>query len=194
MAMNQTTDGYLLPCGRDVETVWEHLPDVTAGRADAHELDCPYCRQTHESLRALRAATEELAADVAEPPLDLTDRIMSAVRADVRRHRMLPLPTSEPGDVRISEQAVAAVLRFAADSVLGVRARRCRVRVTADAGDEVALAVDLDVAIQHGFHADALAMVRQRVAAAATARIGLRLHRLDLAVVDLYDTGPDRGI
>jgi hypothetical protein len=188
MAMNPTTQGYPLPCGRDVETVWERLPDVEAGRLDMHELDCPYCRDTRQSLSVLRAATAELAVETVQPPPDLTDRIMSAVRADLRRRHMLPLPTTESGPAQVSEQAVAAVLRFAADSVAGVRARRCQVRTTVDVDGDVTLAVDLEVAIrERGFHATALSVVRDRVAAAVTARIGVRMHRLDLTVVDLYD-------
>ncbi|HEY1916496.1 MAG TPA: Asp23/Gls24 family envelope stress response protein [Streptosporangiaceae bacterium] len=187
MAMNPATQEYLLPCGRDVETVWERLADVEAGRADEHELACPHCRQARAGLLAVRAATQELISDDAEPSASLTGRIMSAVRADVRRRDLLPLPTAEPGPLRISEQAVAAVLRFAADGVPGVRARRCRVSV-ADTKGEVALTIELAIAVSYGaFAADALDVVRERVIAAAARRIGIRVDRLDLTVTDLYD-------
>jgi uncharacterized alkaline shock family protein YloU len=191
MAMNPATqDDYLLPCGRDVETVWERLADQTeqAEQPDEHELTCPHCRQVRTGLLAVRAATEELITDDAEPSAGLTGRIMSAVRADVRRRELLPLATAEPGPLRISEQAVAAVLRFAADSVPGVRARRCRVTATVAANGEVGLTIDLAIAVSYGaFAADALDVVRERVSAAATGRIGPRVDRLDLTVTDLYD-------
>jgi uncharacterized alkaline shock family protein YloU len=188
MAMNPATQDYLLPCGRDVETVWERLADVEAGRADQHELTCPHCRQARAGLLAVRAATEELISDDAEPSAGLTGRIMAAVRADVRRRDLLPLPTSEPGPLRISDQAVAAVLRFAADNVPGVRARRCRVTASAPASGEVALTVELAIAVSYrAFAADALDVVRARVSAAATSRIGTRVDRLDLTVTDLYE-------
>jgi hypothetical protein len=196
MAVNPETQGYLLPCGRDVETVWERLADVAAGRGDEHDLTCPDCRDARASLNALRDVTGELVADTTEPAPHLTGRIMSAVRAEVRRrHDMLPLPTTEPGLVRISEHAVAAVLRFAADSVAGVRARRCRVhelRVrAADPGDGEesgpVLVVELSVAVSYqSFAWRALDLVRERVAAAAATRIGSELHRLDLIVEDVY--------
>jgi hypothetical protein len=205
MAVNPETQGYLLPCGRDVETVWERLADVEAGRGDEHDLTCPDCRDARASLLTLREVTGELVADTAEPVPHLTDRIMSAVRAEVRRrHDMLPLPTAEPGLVRVSEHAVAAVLRFAADSVAGVRARRCRVhecRVTAtNPGDdgtstsgevgsegELMLVVELSVAVSYrSFAWRSLDLVRQRVTAAAETRIGPRVHRLDLIVEDVY--------
>lgn len=191
MAVNPETQGYLLPCGRDVETVWERLADVTAGRVDQHDLTCPDCRDARASLMALRDVTEELLADTAEPTPHLTGRIMAAVRAEVRRrHDMVPLPTAEPGRVRISEDAVAAVLRFAADSVAGVRARRCRVRAAdtgADENGEPMLVVELSVAVSYeSFAWRALDLVRERVTAAATTRIGPRVHRLDLIVEDVY--------
>lgn len=199
MAVNPETQGYLLPCGRDVETVWERLADLTAGRADEHDLTCPDCRDARASLIALKDMTAELRADTVEPTPHLTGRIMSAVRAEVRRrHDMVPLPTAEPGLVRISEHAVAAVLRFAADSVAGVRAHRCRVqddRVgAADASGHGAsengapmLVVELTVAVSYqSFAWRALDLVRERVTAAAATRIGPRLRRLDLIVEDVY--------
>ncbi|MEV6907408.1 Asp23/Gls24 family envelope stress response protein [Amycolatopsis sp. NPDC051071] len=185
MAMNHATQDYLLPCGRDVEEVWDRLDEVDAGRADAHELDCPHCRATHESLRVLRGLTRELADDDAEPSPDLTGRIMAAVRAEVRRRELVPLASAEPGEVQVSDQAVAAVLRFAADTVDGVRARHCRVRRSAE--DELAVDVELRLAIARDFDGDSLDVVRERVTAAAGARIGLRLARLDLVVEDIYD-------
>lgn len=195
MAVNPETPGYLLPCGRDVETVWERLADVAAGRGDEHDLACPDCRDARASLNALREVTGELVADTAEPAPHLTGRIMAAIRAEVRRrHDMVPLPTAEPGLVRISEHAVAAILRFAADSVAGVRARRCRVHDfrlrPADAGGgegEQMLVVELSVAVSYeSFAWRALDLVRERVATAAATRIGPRLHRLDLIVEDVY--------
>ncbi|MFD5246774.1 Asp23/Gls24 family envelope stress response protein [Amycolatopsis sp. NPDC058340] len=187
MAMNHATRDYLLPCGRDVEQVWERLDEVDAGRADAHELDCPHCRATRESLLVLRGLTRELTEDDAEPSPDLTSRIMSAIRAEVRRRDLVPLASPEPGEVQVSDQAVAAVLRFAADSVDGVRARRCRVLPAPDTIDPLAVNVELNLAIAHDFDRDSLDVVRERVTAAAGARVGLRLARLDLVVEDLYD-------
>jgi hypothetical protein len=185
MAMNETAQGYALPCGRDVDTVWDRL---TEGDADEHDLTCPHCRQARESLQALREATRELILDDSEPSRELTGRIMSAVRAEIRRHDLLPLPASDLGPIRVSEQAVAAVLRFAADGVEGVRARHCRVSTGTDEGGNVLLEVDLAIAVSYrGFAGDALILVRERVETAATARIGLRLRRLDLTVLDFYD-------
>ena len=120
MAMNSTAQGYLLPCGRDIESAWDRLDEIEAGRGDEHEQTCPHCRTVRESLRVLREVTGHLVEHPLEPSVGLTDRVMAAVRAEVRRHDMVPLPSAEPGAVLISEQAAATVLRFAADSVVGV--------------------------------------------------------------------------
>jgi RNA polymerase sigma-70 factor (ECF subfamily) len=129
-------------------------------------------------------------AETEQPPPDLLGRIMSAVRAEARRGQMLGLPTPEPGTVEVSEQAVAVVLRYAADAVGGVRARRCRVR-TAGVGEagESLVEVELTLAISMGNASggEALAKVRERVSAAAAARVGLRLVELDLVVDDIYE-------
>lgn len=175
---------YGLPCERDVEQVWERLDAVGAGLADEHELTCPHCRAARESLLALREATSELVAEEDVPSPDLFGRIMLAVRAEVRHGSMVRLPTPEPGFVEVSEQAVAAVLRYAADTVDGVRARRCRVR-TGSGGIEVDLT--LAVSLRNAAGDEALARVRERVTAAAAARVGLPLARLDLLVDDVYE-------
>ncbi len=175
---------YELPCERDVEQVWERLDAVGAGLADEHELTCPHCRAARESLLALREATSELVAAEDDVPPALFGRIMSAVRAEVRRGSMVALPTPEPGFVEISEQAVAAVLRYAADTVDGVRARRCRIRALAEGGVEVELT--LAVSLRNATGGEALALVRERVTAAAAARVGLTPAKLDLLVDDVY--------
>ena len=193
MAMNSTAQGYLLPCGRDIESAWASLDEIEAGRGDEHEQTCPHCRAVRESLRMLREVTGHLVEHPLEPSVGLTDRVMAAVRAEVRRHDMVPLPTAEPGAVLISEQAAATVLRFAADSVVGVHARRCRVTATPSADDAggvgaVEVEVELSVAVSyHSFVAGELQVVRERVSAAAAAGIGVRVARLDVIVADLYD-------
>jgi hypothetical protein len=175
---------YELPCERDVEQVWERLDAVGAGLADEHELTCPHCRAARESLLALREATSELVAEEDAPPPDLFGRIMSAVRAEVRRGQLLPLASPEPGTVEVSEQAVAAVLRYAADTVDGIRARRCRIRD--DGGGVVEVELTLAVKLGNATGGEALAKVRERVTAAAAARVGLTLAKLDLLVDDIF--------
>lgn len=189
MAVNQ---GYELPCDRELEQVWARLDAVGEGLADEHELTCPHCRTARESLLALREATQELVAETEQPTPDLLGRIMSAVRAETRRGHMLSLPTPEPGMVEVSEQAVAVVLRYAADAVGGVRARRCRVRTIGlgEAGESlVEVELTLAVSMHNAAGEETLNRVRERVSAAAAARVGLRLVDLDLVVDDIYEVG-----
>ncbi|MFD9892534.1 Asp23/Gls24 family envelope stress response protein [Amycolatopsis sp. NPDC059027] len=197
MAVNNTTEEYELPCGRELERVWERMDVVGAGLADEHELSCPHCRVARESLLALREATQELVAEPEATPPDLVGRIMSAVRAEVRRGQMLSLPSTELGPVEVSEQAVAVVLRYAADSVGGVRARRCRVRAVGEGphGESVVeVELTLAVSLRNAAGGEALSQVRDRVTAAAAARVGLVLAKLDLVMVDVYEetAGDDR--
>lgn len=179
------TTGYDLPCGRSVDALWDRLE--TPGE---HEQTCPHCATARDGLLALRGATRELAREELEPRRDLTARIMAAVRADVRRRGdMLPVRAREPGELEISEQAVAVVLRFAADEVPGIRARRCRVqRLDVDDDGEIVLHAELSLAVAYRQDlSERLAAVRERVDAACAASVGLRLGKLDVVVTDLYD-------
>lgn len=190
MALKEMTESdYQLPCGRSVEQVWERLDAVEAGRADDHEASCPHCAAARESLHVLRSATRELADEPDPPPPAMVDRIMSAVRAEVRRGRMVSLPTPHPGSIEVSEQAIGAVLRYAADTVPGVRARGCRIEdLGPDSDGRRLVAVSLSVAVRHGDAAveRVVPLVRDRVRAAASGRIGLSMERLDIAVADIY--------
>ncbi|NKY34585.1 Asp23/Gls24 family envelope stress response protein [Nocardia speluncae] len=194
MAVNETTErNHLLPCGRDLDRVWQRLDE---GATDAHEATCPHCRAARESLLALRAATRELINEPEEPSPDLLGRIMSAVRADARRGRMLELPAPHAGEIQVSEQAVAVIVRYAADSVPGVRARNCRVRqAPAESGGPGPVDVELTIAVRSGTTSldEVLPDVRARVAAALPDRIGTTLRRLDLHVGDLYEQPPETG-
>ncbi len=186
MAMNSTTEEqeYRLPCGREVDQVWDRLDAVRAGFGDEHDLTCPHCAAARESLLALRAATAELVAEPEPTPPDLVGRIMSAVRAEARRGRGIALPTPHPGAVEVSEQAVAAVLRYAVDTVPGVRARHCRIRV-ADGAHRVEVEMSVAITLGRTTVDQALPLIRERVATALDTRIGLVLGRLDIVVADV---------
>jgi hypothetical protein len=176
------TSDYVLPCGRDVEEVWEAID-----ASNEHTRSCPHCAAVRESLLVLREATEEMVSEEIEPPFDLVSRVMSAVRADVRRSDVVPLPGD--GLARISTKAIAAVLRYAADGVDGVRARGCRVvEAPESTGTDPVIEVELSIAITALLVTrEAYDEVRRRVLAAATARIGVRLARLDLVVSDVLE-------
>jgi uncharacterized alkaline shock family protein YloU len=182
MALSSRTGAHPLPCGRRVEDLW----DVLGSAPDAHVQGCPHCRTALGSLAALAEATRAVYDDESlTPPPTLTSRIMAAVRADVRRTSRLPLPAGEHGPVDVSEQAVAAVLRFAADSVDGVRARRCRLERLEDGRVRVDLSVS--VRFSGGTSVRTVDVVRDRVRAVATAHVGLDLADVDVEVEDVWD-------
>ena len=195
MAVNELgenrVEGHLLPCGRLVEDVFD---DLEAGRAEEHGRDCPHCATARRSLTTLMEATRALVDDPAEPPPNLMDRIMQAVRAEGRRGAALPLvptddagvPVPDLGPVDVSEQAVAAVVRYAADTVEGVRARSCRIVV--DPVDAHALRIEMTVSLRYdtGPAQDLLDIVRARIGSALRGQVGIRAGVVDVHVVDLW--------
>ncbi|WP_067564181.1 Asp23/Gls24 family envelope stress response protein [Nocardia acidivorans] len=187
-----TEQEYVLPCGRGLDSVWDRLDTVRNGGGDAHEASCIHCRTARESLLGLRTATRELIDQPDPPPSDLVERIMSAVRSELRRGQALGLPTPHAGTVAVSEQAVAVVLRYAADSVPGVRARRCRMQAVGTGPDgETVVHISMTIAVEvngDGVHG-LVPKVREAVTAAASARTGLVVGRLDIAIVDVYQEG-----
>jgi len=176
---------HALPCGRSVEDVHDELE---AGRPSAHTLDCPHCTTAVTSLELLAEATRELIDDPVPPPAGLFDRILDAVRVDLTAAETLPLPPAGDG-VDISTHALAAVLRYAVDSVEGLRAHRCRVEPVPGRPTAVRVCMSVSLAYANG-RIDALAIARERVRAALSERIGLDLDRLDLELVDLWISPP----
>ncbi|WP_157224209.1 RNA polymerase sigma factor [Nocardia paucivorans] len=182
---------------------WRHLPRLDDDAAFAEWLYRTTIDRCPDLLRSRRprtgadpAPTESPAEDIrserapreGDPYLDPVERVMSAVRAEMRRGRILPLPTARPGRVRIGEQVVAAVVCDAADSVPGVRARRCRI-AAADAGPGGGFSLDirLTLAVRFGVTtAPLLPVVRERVGITVAERIGTAVHRLDIHLGDVY--------
>ena len=123
---------------------------------------------------------------------------MQAVRAEGRRGAALPLvPTDDTGaattpvlgPVDISEQAVAAVVRYAANTVDGVRARSCR--VIADPADPLALRIEMTVAMRYGAGPVEAVVdtVRARIGSALRGQVGVRATVVDVDVVDVWPEG-----
>lgn len=202
-------DDERLGCGRLVDEVWENI-DLPP---DAHEADCPDCRAARERLGVLAGATRDLAErDRDDPTMAPTSRvkanIMDVARAEVRRGKLLPLrqDANHHGDqtLRISEQAIAAMVRAGADQVPGVQARRCRVSlIGADESTETAppsspgpvgpwhpaeVRVWLSVSVSAGVSIPtAIGTVRSRVVARINEEVGVAVPRIDVVVEDVHD-------
>lgn len=185
-------DDTRLSCGRSIDDVWTHLE----GPPDEHERDCPYCLEARARLLRLSAAADDLrTSEASDPELQpdpgFTASVMSLVRAEVRRGQALPLDVDEEARLTISEQAVVSLVWAAADTVPGLRARRCRVRlVDREIDQEVdgptVVDVELSVAVRTGTSIRvATDLLRSRVAALVDAEAGLRVRRVELVVEDV---------
>lgn len=185
MAVNARASQHDLPCGRSVEDL---VDEVDAGKTSQHSLRCEHCATAERSLRQLSEATATLVDDEPAPPPGLLDKIMYAVRAEIGRGGSIDVP-GEFGPARISEQAIAVVLRYAADTVAGVRARRCQVDM--DEHDPEAVSVLLTLALRYGTGPvqDMVAEVRSRVSAALSGQIGVRASAVDLVLEDVWEDG-----
>jgi hypothetical protein len=181
MALNLADDH--LPCGQDIDQLWDHL---AKGTPDEHARSCEHCQAALNEIRPLRTALSELAAQPVRPPADLSGKVMAAVRARIAAAPRIALPGPAGNRLFISERAAAFILRAAGDTVDGVRARSCR--ITPDAHD-MSTPTDLRLSISLRFGMPALAAaraVRMAVRTAARAQLGLTLGRIDIDVVDVH--------
>lgn len=186
----------LLACGRSADAVWDRA--VSGTPPDAHERDCPHCRAATADARGLDAIVHRLAAERLEPPPSVMERVMVAVRSELRPHEVLTLP-SPHGPARLSRAAAAAVVRHTVDAMAGVRARSCRIEqvddTSAGAGAEPAAdryAADVRITVTARFGVDlasVTARVRQMVAAAGEQALGVPVRRVDIEVVDVFEDG-----
>ncbi len=198
-----------LACGRPIEDVWEHADQPP----NAHEAGCGFCTDARAGLARLTAATDELKRhDDADPDLRIGATVKTAImgiaHAEVRRTRRIPLEQTPPDQVEapltISEQAITTVVRAAADTVPGVRARRCSVDLDKDTQtvdlDKDALASAASELQPAAIHVDlrlvvsaaigipaAMAEVRHQVTATVAERVGVSVTSIQLTVEDLYD-------
>ncbi|MFF0465226.1 hypothetical protein [Streptomyces mexicanus] len=173
----------MLSCGRLLSQVWEQAQDATPA-ADPHTLSCPQCRAATEVLATVNTATRALRAENPPGLQLLADRVMTAVRAEARLERLLPLAGLEP-DLRITERAAAKVLRQAADAVPGARVAACRL-TPADENRGVRVSLTLAAALDRPLpeRAD---HVRRSVLIAAGRDLDMAVATVDITVVDVLE-------
>lgn len=193
-----------LGCGREIDDVWANIDHPP----DDHEADCPDCQAARANLADLNtAAREMLAGDVADPQLhtdpDVLDNIVAIARAQIRRGRAIPFRQPKAGapngELAVSEQAVATVVRRASDLVAGVEARRCRIDIEsstpadADSGPDpapgpTAISIALSVTVSGGQPIlPMIEQLRERVTETVATVIGLQVKAIDVTVEDLHD-------
>ncbi|MEU2117922.1 hypothetical protein ABZ567_20225 [Streptomyces sp. NPDC016459] len=165
-----------LPCGRPLGHAWEQAR-TPVGTTDPHVSHCPSCREAIKGLRALDRATRALRAEERPDGHSLANRVISAVRAEVRLGTLLGLADPEH-DLRIAEST--KILRRAADTVPGARTAGCR--LTPSNGNRtvhavVSVAAKLDKPLRERAEA-----VRQAVLHAAEHVLGLAVTTVDVEV------------
>ncbi len=206
------TNGGRLGCGREVENVWAHIDNAP----DEHEATCPDCQAARADLAGLASATTAMVdadrddARLVNQPSALA-AIVAIARTEVRRGRTLPLTrppaqpsnlpsnlpaASETGELTISEQAAASIIREASDGLADVEARRCRVSVVdgesrsaaTEAGGPTTFAVELSLTVGRTVRIPRLAtQLRSAITTAIDDRIGVGVASIAIHVEDLHD-------
>ncbi|MET9465671.1 hypothetical protein ABZY44_12845 [Streptomyces sp. NPDC006544] len=169
----------LLPCGRSLGHAWDQVRDP-ARAPDPHGVGCPYCREAVRGLAALERATRALRAEDQPDGHSLANRVINAVRAEVRLGAMLWLDDPERS-LRIAESAAAKVLRRAADTVPGARAASCRLTPVRDGLPVHVVALTVAAALDRPLRERA-EKVRQAVFYAAEHSLGLTVTAVDLEI------------
>ncbi|WGW12320.1 Asp23/Gls24 family envelope stress response protein [Saxibacter everestensis] len=183
-----------LGCGTAIDELWRNIDAPPT----AHGLDCQQCQAARASLQRLADATHEFrtgdaASDSLVPHRSVKDAIMSVARAEVRRGRRIPLRRTPSGEIQISEQTIASVIRFAADTVPGVHARRCSIESPGTEADQDHLPqgkidISLRVSVSSGQSIPTIvSTLRDRIVTVVSAQIGITARTIDVVVEDIYD-------
>jgi uncharacterized alkaline shock family protein YloU len=192
-----------LPCGAEMDLVFEQVADGHAAELDDHQRDCVHCQAALGELSFLWAPVAERAASPVAVPPGLTAAVMSQIRHLVR-DVWYTLQTTDLGVIRIAARIVAALARDAARTVPGVRValgRSTHTKLAALA--ELATfkhrhphaavgvlgrtaVVDLAVAVQYGDPVHEVARdIQQQVIAALRENIGLQTVQVNVNVDDV---------
>ncbi|MET7639513.1 hypothetical protein [Streptomyces sp. NPDC005438] len=189
-----------LACGRDLEQLWR---DWENGTLDDHSRECPHCSSALDGLRQLgevvRQARWEENHRSDQQPRDtgqLTQRVMEAVRLELRPGRTLPLGAPDE-DSWMVEAAAAKVFRAAADALPGVSAGSCRIREAEGAGGRrsrgpVRVRMEVAVTLERSVR-DTAGLVRQCVLDVAERELGMAVRAVDVAVTEVLDPRPTEG-
>ncbi|MHA7145574.1 Asp23/Gls24 family envelope stress response protein [Arthrobacter sp. TmT3-37] len=187
-----------LGCGRNLDDLWAHIDEPPS----AHEQHCEDCLSARASLHHLASVTESMRArDRTDPDLQPGSRVREAImmvaRSEIRRGRRAPLRTTRYGAIDISEQALTALIRFAASTIPGIHARRCTISTTGPDGkrlpssdpvDVSDVRITLQVAIRSTMKIpEAMVSLRERVGAIVQSQTAITMKQIDFVVEDLYD-------
>lgn len=182
--------GTNLGCGKTIEEISDY---VESGRSpyDPEIETCPDCLNALDALeRAGRLSRDLVAADAAEMPEPSENwfrGVMTAVRAELRAGRSIPLSHPDPRvSVTVTEGAVQALIRASGDAIDGVFVGHSRI-----VGDvEVPgapIAIDITASVAWGTSLPAAAAaVRRAVTDALAQHTELNITAVDVTVEDLH--------
>ncbi|RKE64183.1 MULTISPECIES: Asp23/Gls24 family envelope stress response protein [Microbacterium] len=189
-------DGMALDCGKTIDEISEYL-DSGRSPYDPEIETCPDCLNALDALeRAGRLSRDLIAADAAqlpEPSESWFDGVMTAVRAELRAGRSIPLSHPDPRvSMSVTEGAVQALIRASGDAIDGVFIGHSRI-----VGDvevpEAPIAVDITASVAWGESLPAAAgAVRQAVSEALAQHTELNITAVDVTVEDLHRPFPSK--
>lgn len=178
----------LLPCGRDPIDV---VDAARNGRSDAHERDCPYCREAVAADRDQRRIADELRAAETPAPDTLLPSVMATVWAELRPGKQIPLPTDRPSYV--TELAAGTLLQHVLEELPRLEIRLCEVRLADpdpdDAGTGAPL-LDVTVTAAAAYPADLAELaadIRRATRSTLDAQFRLTARTVDVSFDDVFD-------
>lgn len=190
MDAEQTT----LDCGKTIDEISDYLE---SGRSpyDPEIETCPECLNALDALsRAGRLSRELIAADAAElpePSESWFHGVMTAVRAELRAGRSIPLSHPDPRvTMTVTEGAVQALIRASGDAVEGVFVGHSKI-----VGDvEVPgapISIDITASVAWGESLPGAAgAVRSAVSEALARHTELKVVAIDVTIEDLHRPYP----
>ena len=195
----------ILPCGADVDLLFEQVADGRGADQDAHQQQCVHCQAAASEFITLWDPVAELAAAPVPPPPGLAAAVMSQVRALVR-DIWYTLEITESGTIRIAARIVATLARDCAQMVPGVRValgRSTQGRIAAHAEKATfghrhphaaagvlgrTAVVDLAVAVTYNDPVHEVARdIQRQVTATLRDQVGLRSVTVNVTVDDIFD-------
>ncbi|MFJ3914277.1 Asp23/Gls24 family envelope stress response protein [Streptomyces vinaceus] len=180
----------VLPCGRSLGLVWEQAR-TGAGHTDTRHKNCPYCCEAIDGLTALARATCALRAEERPDSQRLSNRIINAVRAEVRLGSLLVLNDADH-DLRHDLRVAARVLRQAADTVPGTRSGSCRLSPSSHGHRAHTVAITVAARLDKPLR-DRAEAVRQAVLHAAEHLLGLVVTTVDVNIAAVLDVSQTPG-
>jgi uncharacterized alkaline shock family protein YloU len=119
-AARQLLRSVTLPCGAEVDLLFEQAADGRGTDLDAHQRQCVHCQAAIAEFTTMWEPVTELATRLVSGPPGLAAAVMSQIRVLVR-DVWYTLQVTDLGPVRIAARIVAALARDSARRVPGVR-------------------------------------------------------------------------